>query len=88
MTRPILFVVDYDPQRAALVPRAMTVLGLIGGPLLFASGIAVLFGLYEQVSVWSGITTLPIFAYKAPLGIWLIVPGFNQPVIASENSAS
>ena len=84
MTRPVLFVVDYDPRWAALVPRAMAVLGLIRGPLLFASGIAVLFGLYEQVSVWSGIATLPIFAYKAPLGIWLIVKGSNQSVIASE----
>ena len=49
----------------------MAVLGLIGGPLLFASGIAVLFGLYEQVSEWSGIATLRIFAWKVPLGIWL-----------------
>ena len=84
MRRPVLFVVDDDPQGVALVPRAMAVLGLVGGPLLFASGIAVLFGLYEQVSIWSGIATLPIFASEAPLGIWLFVKGFNPSVIASE----
>jgi hypothetical protein len=53
-------------------------------PLLFASAIATLFGLYEQVSVWSAIATLPIFAWEASLGIWLIVKGFNPSVIASE----
>jgi hypothetical protein len=39
--------------RSALVPRAMAVLGRVGDPLAFASGIAVLFGLCEQVCVWA-----------------------------------
>ena len=47
----------YLMYRSALVPRAIAVLGLIGGPLVFASGIAVRFGLYEQVSVWALIAT-------------------------------
>jgi Domain of unknown function (DUF4386) len=74
----------YLMYRSALVPRAMAVLGLIGGPLVCASGVAVLFGLYEQVSVWSFIATLPEIAWEASLGIWLIVKGFNPSVIASE----
>jgi Domain of unknown function (DUF4386) len=41
----------YLMYRSALVPRAMAVVGLIGGPLTFASGILVLFGFYEQTSV-------------------------------------
>jgi hypothetical protein len=40
----------YLMYRSALVPRAMAVLGLIGGPLAFASATAVLFGLYQQTS--------------------------------------
>ena len=64
MTRPILFVVDYDPQRAALVPRAMTVLGLIGGPLLFASGIAVLFGRESGILTARALTKLIILVYS------------------------
>jgi hypothetical protein len=51
----------YLMYRSGLVPRPMALLGLIGGPLIFASGIAVLFGLYDQVSVWSGIFTVPEF---------------------------
>ena len=73
----------YLMYRSALVPRAMALLGLVGGPLLFASAIATLFGLYEQVSVWGGIATLPIFAWELSLGIWLIAKGFNSSAIAS-----
>jgi hypothetical protein len=44
----------------------------------------VLFGLYEHVSAWSFIATLPEIAWEATLGIWLIVNGFNPSVTASE----
>lgn len=69
--------------RSALVPRRMALLGLIGGPLIFASGIAVLFGLYQQVSPVSAIATIPEFFWELSLGIWLIVKGFNAPASAS-----
>ena len=45
----------------------MTWLGLIGGPVVFLSGIAVLFGVYSQVSVWSGIATILEFAWETSL---------------------
>jgi hypothetical protein len=62
----------------------MASLGLIGGPLVTASGIAVLFGLYDQVSVWSGIATIPEFIWEAALGIYLIVKGFRPSLITRE----
>jgi hypothetical protein len=62
----------------------MAVLGLIGGPPLFASCIALLFGLYEQTSVWALIATRPEFVWESALGIWLIVNGFDPSVTASE----
>ena len=40
----------YAMYKSGLVPRQMALLGLIGGPLLFASSAAVLFGAYEQTS--------------------------------------
>jgi hypothetical protein len=51
-----------------LVPRPLALLGLVGGPLLFASATATLFGLYEQISVW-GIAPLPVAAFELSLGI-------------------
>ena len=51
----------YLMYRSGLVPRPMAVLGLVGGPLLCASGIAVLFGVFEAGSVWQVIATIPEF---------------------------
>ena len=74
----------YLMYRSALVPRRMALLGLIGGPLVTASGIAILFGLYEQVSPVAAFIAIPETLWEASLGIWLIVKGFNPSVSASE----
>ncbi len=77
----------YLMYKSGLVPRGMAMLGLIGGPLVFASGIAVLFGLYEQTSPISAIATLPEFAWELSLGIYLIVKGFKpSPITAGPAS--
>jgi Domain of unknown function (DUF4386) len=57
-------------------------LGLIGGSVIFASPAAVLFGLYEQVSVWGSIAAIPVFAWEMSLAVWLIVKGFKPSAIA------
>lgn len=76
-------ILGYLMYRSALVPRRMALLGLVGGPLVCASGIAVLFGAYAQVSVWSGIATIPEFLWELSLGIWLLVKGFTPaPLVA------
>ncbi len=67
----------YLLYRSELVPRRMALLGLIGGPLLLASDIAVLFGAYKQTSRTAGILTIPEFAWELSLGIYLIVKGFK-----------
>ena len=73
----------YLMYRSGLVPRGMAMLGLIGGPLLIASFVAVLFGLYAQVSLPSAIATIPEFLWELSLGIYLVVKGFNpSPIIA------
>lgn len=64
--------------RSGLVPRRMALLGLVGGPLMSASGIAVLFGAYGQTSVWSGLATLPEIAWEASLGIYLTIRGARR----------
>jgi hypothetical protein len=69
--------VGYLMYTSRLVPRPLALLGLVGGPLLFASGIAVLFGVIEAGSVWQGIASIPVAAFEVLLGIWLIVKGFD-----------
>jgi Domain of unknown function (DUF4386) len=74
----------YLLYRSGLVPRRLATLGLVGGPVVSASGIAVLFGAYEQLSVWSGIATILEFVYELSLGIYLTIKGFKpSPIITS-----
>jgi hypothetical protein len=74
----------YLMYRSGLVPRGMAMLGLIGGPLLIASFVTVLFGAYEQVSLPSAIATIPEFLWELSLGIYLVVKGFKpSPITAA-----
>jgi Domain of unknown function (DUF4386) len=73
----------YLMYTSRLVPRPLALVGLVGGPLLFASGVAVLLGVIEAGSVWQGISTIPVAAFEVLLGIWLIVKGFNPSAAAS-----
>jgi hypothetical protein len=73
----------YLMYRSGLVPRRMAMLGLVAGPVLCASGIAIMFGVFEAGSVWQIIATIPEFVWELSLGIWLIVKGFNPSALAS-----
>jgi hypothetical protein len=75
-------ILGYLMYTSRLVPRGMAVLGLIGGPLIIASGAGVLFGVIEAGSVWQLIATIPEFFWELSLGIWLIVRGFNPSAVA------
>ncbi|KOG33067.1 DUF4386 domain-containing protein [Streptomyces resistomycificus] len=67
----------YLAYRARLVPRFIAVLGLVGGPLICASAVAVMFGAYAQLSVAGSAAALPVFAWELGLAGWLIVRGFG-----------
>ncbi|MGY1660238.1 DUF4386 domain-containing protein [Geodermatophilus sp. SYSU D00705] len=63
--------------RSRLVPRWIAVLGIVGGPVVFASSTAILFGLYEQVSVWGMVAALPVTVWEMSLAAVLIARGFR-----------
>lgn len=65
--------------RSGLVPRRMAMLGLVGGPLVCASGVAVLFGAIEPGSAAQGIATVPEILWELSLGVYLTVRGFRTP---------
>jgi hypothetical protein len=70
--------------RSGLVHRRMALFGVVGGPLLAASGIAVLVGVIPQGSPIQGIATVPEIIWEAYLGLWLTFKGFNAaaPILA------
>ena len=63
--------------RSGLVSRRMALFGVIGGPLLAVSGIAVLFGVIAPQSAWQNFATVPEVIWEAFLGLWLTFKGFN-----------
>ena len=66
-----------------LVPRIIPALGLIGAPVLISAVVGILFGINEQVSVWTALGTLPIALWEFSLGVWLIAKGFNAAASAA-----
>jgi Domain of unknown function (DUF4386) len=80
-------ILGYLMYRSGLVPRGMAMLGLIGGPLIVASGIAVMFDVIERGSTAQAIATIPEFIWELSFGIYLIVKGFKpSPILAPVDS--
>jgi hypothetical protein len=78
-------ILGYLMYRSGLVPRGMAMLGLIGGPLLIASGVAILFDVFEPGSAPQVIATVPEFFWELSLGIYLIVKGFKpSPILLGD----
>ena len=69
--------------RSGLVPRPMAMLGLIGGPMIFASAIAVLFGAYEQDGAHF-VFSIPEIAFEASITVYLIWKGFKPSPILDD----
>jgi len=80
-------ILGYLMYTSRLVPRGMAVLGLIGGPLIIVTGVAVLLGILEEGGVWE-VLVIPEFLWELLLGIWPIVRGFNPSALARLEHAS
>jgi len=76
-------ILGYLMYRSGLVPRGLAMLGLIGGTLLAASGIAIMFDVFERGSTPQALATIPEFIWELSFGIYLIVKGFRPSPILS-----
>ena len=73
--------------RTGLMPPRLALLGVIGGPLIFLSAIAVLFGAYEQDGLHT-VFSVPEAAFEASFAIYLIIKGFRPSRVLSGPSAT
>ena len=81
-------ILGYLMYTSRLIPRYLAVLGLIAGPVLIASGVAVMFGVIEAGGVVQSIMSIPEFIWELALGIWLTVRGFNPSAVARLQNVS
>ncbi len=64
--------------RSRLLPRWIPTLGLVGAPLLLVSNIAVLFGLWTQISGPAMVLVLPIAIWEFSFGVHMTTKGFRH----------
>ncbi|AKM83221.1 hypothetical protein A2422_00310 [Candidatus Woesebacteria bacterium RIFOXYC1_FULL_31_51] len=77
----------YVMYQSRLIPRWLSAWGLVGLALLFSMTLLIAFG--ERTLGPSGMQVLlaiPLALQEMVLGVWLIVKGFNTPVIASTSA--
>jgi hypothetical protein len=77
---PGTLMMSYILYKSKLVPCFIYILGLVGGPLIFASAVLVMFGLFPQISVWGALLAIPVFVFEMTLAVRLIGKGFNSSV--------
>jgi hypothetical protein len=72
----------YLLYRSRLVPKGLSLIGIVGAPILVAGYVAVLFGLVGQHDPMAGLSAFPVALFEFSLGVWLIVKGFNPRAVA------
>ncbi|MFC1915701.1 DUF4386 domain-containing protein [Chloroflexota bacterium] len=76
-------ILNYILYQSRLIPRFISVWGLIGATLLLAQGLLGMFGSLTETSVLGTFLFLPIALQEMVFAVWLIVKGFNPSAIAS-----
>ena len=76
-------ILNYLLYQSKLVPRFISVWGLIGALLALTEGLLLMFGLIDPFSTNAILLNLPIAVNEMVLAVWLIVKGFNPSAIVS-----
>jgi hypothetical protein len=79
----LYYIIFYQTK---LVPRWLSVWGIVAAILTMASCLLVMTGAFEPMSTGQIVMNLPILPQEMVLAVWLIVKGFNPSVIASAES--
>jgi hypothetical protein len=73
----------YMLNRSRLVPRRLSMIGLVGAPVLVIGYLAILFGAIDQRGPLAGLSALLVAAFEFSLGLWLIFKGFDPEAVAA-----
>ena len=66
-----------------LVPRGLSLIGIVGGPVLFIGYFAILFGIIGQHAPLAMLFAIPVALFEFSLGIYLVVKGFKPSSITA-----
>jgi hypothetical protein len=68
--------------KSRLVPRGLSLIGIVGGPVLIIGYLAVMFGFIGQHDPLAGLSALLVAVFEFSFGVFLIVKGFNQSAVS------
>jgi len=80
-------ILGYMMYRSGLMPRGLAMLGLIGGPLVCITGLAVVLDVIPRGGTVQSIATIPEIVWELSLGIYPIVKGFRPSPILEAAAA-
>jgi hypothetical protein len=69
--------------QSLLVPRGLSMIGIVGGPVLLIGYFAILFNLIGQHAPLAGLFAIPVALFEFSLGIYLVVKGFKPSPITA-----
>ena len=77
-------ILGYLMYASGLMPRSLTWLGLVGGPLIIISGVATMFDGGNPHEWYQGIATIPEALWELSLGIYALIWGFRRVPIVDD----
>ncbi|MBP6045337.1 MAG: DUF4386 domain-containing protein [Microgenomates group bacterium] len=63
--------------KSRLVPRALSLIGIVGGPILLVGYFAVMFGFVGRLAPLAALSAVPVALFEFSLGLWLTFKGFS-----------
>lgn len=72
--------------QSRLVPRGLSLIALIGGPILLVGDICVLTGVIGQHDPTTALFAVPVALFEFSLGIYLIIKGFKSTATEDEDT--
>jgi len=70
--------------QSKLVPRGLSLIGIVGGPVLLIGYFAILFSLIGQHAPLAGLFAIPVALFEFSLGIYLVVKGFKPSPVTED----
>jgi hypothetical protein len=77
----------YLMYRSGLVPRRLALFGVIGGPMVIAATVCVLFGVFKAGSSWQFLATIPEIIWEFSFGIYCTFKGFRPSPITTASES-
>lgn len=74
--------------QSRLVPRFISIIGIVGSFPLLAGFLAMMFGLIDRVSALAGVSAILVALFEFSLGIYLVVKGFRDSALLVETNSS